>query len=47
MGIKFPFKRKACQVYEGSCCRQVSIVVALEDAIVTGGCYCKVVAVGR
>ena len=25
--IKFPFKRKACQVYEGGCCRQVSICV--------------------
>ena len=27
--IKFPFKRKACQVYEGGCCRQVSTVVSL------------------
>ena len=27
--IKFPFKRKACQVYEGGCCRQVSKVVSL------------------
>ena len=27
--IKFPFKRKACQVYEGGCCRQVSTVVPL------------------
>ena len=27
--IKFPFKRKACQVYEGCCCRQVSTVVSL------------------
>ena len=29
--IKFPFKRKACQVYEGGCCRQVSTVVSLVD----------------
>ena len=29
IGIKFPFKRKACQVYEGGCCRQVSTVVSL------------------
>ena len=44
--IKFPFKRKACQVYEGGCCRQVSTVVSL---VVwwTGGCYCKMVAVDR
>ena len=28
-GIKFPFKRKACQVYEGGCCRQVSTVASL------------------
>ena len=44
--IKFPFKRKACQVYEGGCCRQVSTVVFL---VVwwTGGCHCKVVAVDR
>ena len=44
--IKFPFKRKACQVYEGGCCRQASTVVSL---VVwwTGGCYCKVVAVDR
>ena len=27
--IKFPFKRKACHVYEGGCCRQVSTVVFL------------------
>ena len=27
--IKFPFKRKACQVYEGGCCRQVCTVVSL------------------
>ena len=27
--IKFPFKRKACQVYEGVCCMQVSTVVSL------------------
>ena len=27
--IKFPFKRKACQVYEGNCCRQVSSVISL------------------
>ena len=27
-GIKFPFKRKACHVYKGGCCRQVSIVVS-------------------
>ena len=27
--IKFPFKRKAFQVYEGGCCRQVSTVVSL------------------
>ena len=27
--IKFPFKKKACQVYEGGCCRQVSTVVSL------------------
>ena len=27
--IKFPFKRKACQVYEGGCCRQVSTGVSL------------------
>ena len=26
--IKFPFKSKACQVYEGGCCRQVSTVVS-------------------
>ena len=44
--IKFPFKRKACQVYEGGCCRQVSTAVSL---VVwwTGGCYCKVVAIDR
>ena len=29
--IKFPFKRKACQVYEGGCCRQVSTVLSLVD----------------
>ena len=28
-GIKFPFKRKACKLYEGGCCRQVSTVVSL------------------
>ena len=46
MFIKFPFKRKACQVYEGCCCRQVSTAVSL---VVwwTGGCYCKVVANDR
>ena len=46
MLIKFPFKRKACQVYEGGCCRQVSTAVSL---VVwwTGGCYCKVVAIDR
>ena len=44
--IKFPFKRKACQVYEGGCCRQVSKVVSLV-VWKTGGCYCKVVAVDR
>ena len=27
--VKFPFKRKACQVYEGGCLRQVSTVVSL------------------
>ena len=27
--IKFPFKRKDCQVYGGGCCRQVSTVVSL------------------
>ena len=27
--IKFPFKRKACQVYEGGCCRQVNTAVSL------------------
>ena len=44
--IKFPFKRKACQVYEGGCSRQVSTAVSL---VVwwTGGCYCKVVAIDR
>ena len=44
--IKFPFKRKACQVYEGGCCRQVRTAVSL---VVwwTGGCYCKVVAIDR
>ena len=44
--IKFPFKRKACQVYEGGCCRQVSTAVSL---VVwwTAGCYCKVVAIDR
>ena len=44
--IKFPFKRKACQVYEGGCCRQVSTVVSLVVWL-TGGCYCKVVAIDR
>ena len=29
VNIKFPFKRKACQFYGGSCCRQVSTVVSL------------------
>ena len=29
--IKFPFKRKACQVYEGGCCRQVSTFVSLVE----------------
>ena len=24
--IKIPFKRKACQVYEGGCCRQVTYI---------------------
>ena len=28
-GNKISFKRKACQVYDGGCCRQVSTVVSL------------------